>query len=96
MSYGLGLGCVSCDVGAETGELQIAELQQMPWAKITDGTTMLTRGRADDKLAWPGDPTSPSEGSHLLEGQEVLEERPRKLVDGAYYSGQWSGKVRHG
>jgi len=70
---------------------------------------MLYKAMPGDKSRW-ADVTCRDDGSQLdtnldlentildldSEAELNLEERPRKVVDGAYYSGQWLGNVRHG
>lgn len=87
--------CTNCDVTDEAGELHIAELQQIPWAYLTEAPSILYRGAPPEKsrsqLA-----QGLADGSSYASGGLDLVELPRKFVDGSYYAGQWLGDARHG
>jgi len=95
----------ACDVPDTAGELQIAELRQMPWAYFTaEPQIMLFRAGASESKSSSSMPSGQG-GSRQLDSfsnrdgntKVELEERSRILVDdGAYYCGQWNGDMRHG
>jgi len=78
----------------EQGELQIDDLQsirqQVPWA-------FSSNAHSDTPVKpSPHCPGRPEESDFPEAEEAELEDRPQQFVDGAYYSGQWRGDVRHG
>lgn len=96
---------VCCSEEKDTGELRVFGLELFPWTSFNqadnfvDGRVGVNSGGAVSELDVAlglAEHTQFSKENGGREDASHLEERPRKLVDGSFYSGQWLGSQRHG
>jgi len=93
-----------CCADEDSGELRVGNLATFPWAYVTETDTFLDNrlgvkspaGRELDVALGLAEHTQIARGRGDHEANCQLEERPRKLVDGSYYSGQWMASQRYG